>query len=168
MAVLRHTCIHVVTDSKGGGGSQSYVFFHACKAYSVNRALKILLYGRLSLPGNGFKTCLAATEFLEVDAHMAGRRNRPNLMHLPRLSAIQKVREEIPLEHCDLEYFSKYMSCMTCQSPGHLHLLIFSPSPILLVTITHFKHSCFLFLYTLATEQQLCCLHVVSCLPSHT
>lgn len=86
MAVLHHTRIHVLTDSKGG--SQSYVFYHDCNAYGANGALKILLYGRLSLPGDGFKTCLAATEFLEVDAHTTGRRNRPNLMHLPKLSAI--------------------------------------------------------------------------------
>lgn len=87
MAVLHYACIHVVTDSKGGV-SQIYVFYHACNAYGVKRALNMLLYGRLSLPGDGFKTCLAATDFLEVDAHRTGRGNRPNLMHVPKLPAI--------------------------------------------------------------------------------
>jgi len=75
VAVVPHMDMLLRTVS---GGSQSYVFCHACNAYGVNRALKILLYGRLSLPGDGFKARLAATEFLEVDAHTRGRRNRPN------------------------------------------------------------------------------------------
>lgn len=128
---------------KGGHKALFYVFHHACNAYGVGRALKILLCGRLLLARDDFKTCSAAMDFLEVDAPTAGRRNCPNLVHLLKLSIINTHPGHTEGEegNCDLEHFSKYMSFMTCESLIPPHLLIFSAFHVLLVTITHFIHS---------------------------
>lgn len=137
VAVQPHTCIHVLMEAL------FYVFYHACNVYGVDRALKILFCGRLLLPRDEFKTRSAAIDFLDVDAPTTGRRNSPNLMHLLKLSVINTHPGHMEGEkgNCDLEHFSKSMCRMTCESLSPLHLLIFNPFHVLLVTSTHSIHS---------------------------